>query len=67
MRSNYIEINENLAIPEQTLEQGKVKVIVLDGIQGKAKITVAVEHGKTIIETAKGKTVRIKYDEGELF
>ncbi|MCG5026910.1 XtrA/YqaO family protein [Anoxybacillus flavithermus] len=46
---------------------GKVIVIVVDGVQGKAKVAEAVEHGYTIIETAKGKTARIKYEESELF
>ncbi|WP_435431483.1 XtrA/YqaO family protein [Sporolactobacillus laevolacticus] len=30
-------------------------IVILDGVQGKAKVTEAVEHGCTIIETAKGK------------
>ncbi|BAD74802.1 phage-like element PBSX protein [Geobacillus kaustophilus HTA426] len=46
---------------------GKVIVIIVDGVQGKAKVAEAVEHGYTIIETAKGKTARIKYEESELF
>ncbi|ESU71092.1 terminase [Geobacillus thermopakistaniensis] len=46
---------------------GKVIVIVVDGVQGKAKVAEAVEHGYTIIETAKGKTARIKFEESELF
>ncbi|WP_353958599.1 XtrA/YqaO family protein [Sporolactobacillus laevolacticus] len=29
--------------------------------------TEAVKHGSTIIETAKGKVAKIKYDDGELF
>ncbi|WP_044743249.1 XtrA/YqaO family protein [Anoxybacillus sp. B7M1] len=46
---------------------GKVLVVVIDGVQGKAKVAEAVEHGFTIIETAKGKTARIKFEESELF
>lgn len=51
----------------QRLEPGKVLVLVLDGIQGKVKVCEAVEHGHTIIETSKGKTARIKFEESELF
>jgi hypothetical protein len=39
----------------------------IDGVQGKAKIAEAVEHDFTIVETAKGKTARIKDEESELF
>ncbi|UOQ43371.1 XtrA/YqaO family protein [Halobacillus salinarum] len=68
MRAKDISIDtDKLSIPEQAIEKGKVKVIVLDGVQGKAKVTEAVEHGSTIIETAKGKTAKIRYEEGELF
>jgi hypothetical protein len=51
----------------QKMEQGKVLIVILDGVQGKAKVTEAVEHGFTIIETAKGKVAKIKYDDNELF
>ncbi|GIN67427.1 XtrA/YqaO family protein [Bacillus sonorensis] len=33
---------------------GKVTVIILDGVNGEAYETDAPEHGKSIIETAKG-------------
>lgn len=49
------------------IESGKVLVLILDGYQGKAKYVEAVEHGFTIIETIKGKVVKIRYEEGELF
>jgi hypothetical protein len=66
-RSQELDINiQNMSI-QQKLEPGKVLIIVLDGIQGKAKMCEAVEHGYTIIETAKGKTARISYEESELF
>ncbi|SFF99899.1 hypothetical protein SAMN02982927_00345 [Sporolactobacillus nakayamae] len=42
-------------------------MLVLDGVQNKAKVAEAGEHGFTIIETAKGKVTKIKYGEGELF
>jgi hypothetical protein len=66
-RSQEIDINiQNMSV-QQKLEPGKVLIVVLDGIQGKAKMCEAVEHGFTIIETAKGKTARIRYEESELF
>lgn len=66
-RTNDIEINiDNLSINQQ-LQPGKVMVIVLDGIQGKAKVCEAVEHGFTIIETVKGKAARVRFEESELF
>lgn len=66
-RSHEINIdNENMSI-KQVIEPGKVLVLVLDGHQGKAKMCEAVEHGLTIIETAKGKTARIRFEESELF
>ncbi|MDF2859620.1 MAG: terminase [Neobacillus sp.] len=66
-RSQEIEIDiEDMSI-NQKIEPGKVLIIVLDGHQGKAKMCQAVEHGQTIIETAKGKTARICFEEFELF
>lgn len=67
MRSREIDLNPDGKSVTQELEPGKVLVIVLDGVQNKAKVTEAVEHGFTIIETAKGKVAKIKYNEGELF
>ncbi|WP_153123245.1 XtrA/YqaO family protein [Peribacillus tepidiphilus] len=49
-----------------TMQEGKVLLIVLDGVQGKAKVCEAVEHGQTIVETAKGKATRIKFEGSEL-
>lgn len=65
-RSKEIKISEEFLVTQQ-IEPGKVMVLVLDGIQGKAKLCEAVEHGQTIIETAKGKAARILFHEGELF
>jgi hypothetical protein len=66
-RSQEMQIDiENMTI-HQTMEPGKVLILVLDGHQGKAKMCEAVEHGLTIIETAKGKTARIRFEESELF
>jgi hypothetical protein len=66
-RSQKIDIDINDMSIQQKLEPGKVLIIVLDGYQGKAKMCEAVEHGLTIIETAKGKTARIRYEDSELF
>jgi hypothetical protein len=66
-RTKDLTIDEiNMSI-QQKLEPGKVLVVVLDGHQGKAKVCEAVEHGHTIIETAKGKTARIRFEDSELF
>jgi hypothetical protein len=65
-RSQEVEIDINMSI-QQRLEPGKVLILVLDGHQGKVEMCEAVEHGLTIIETAKGKTARIRYEESELF
>lgn len=62
-----LRINRNGKSVTQNIEPGKVLVVVFDGVQGKAKVTEAAEHGLTIRETAKGKVAKIKYDEGELF
>lgn len=61
-----LEVNaEDLSIFEK-LEPGKVKIIVLDGQKGTAKMFTAVEHGETIIETHNGKTKRVRFEDGEL-
>nr|WP_216367485.1 MULTISPECIES: XtrA/YqaO family protein [unclassified Anoxybacillus] len=62
-----MQIDTDNMIVSHPVVPGKVLVIVVDGVQGKAKVAEAVEHGYTIIETAKGKTARIKYEESELF
>lgn len=66
-RSQDLNIdNETMSI-KQTIEPGKVIIVVLDGHSGKAKKYEAVNHGRTIIETVNGKTARIRFQEGELF
>nr|WP_309099091.1 XtrA/YqaO family protein [Fredinandcohnia onubensis] len=65
-RTEEILISDEMSVT-QKIEPGKVVVIVLDGHLGKAKKCEAVEHGFTVIETAKGKTARIKFEESELF
>jgi hypothetical protein len=65
-RSKYLEINDDMTVT-QKLEPGKVLIIVLDGEQGRAKMFEAVHHGQTVIETVKGRTARIRFEDGELF
>lgn len=48
-------------------ENGKVVVAVIDGKRGIARITEAVEHGLTAIETVNGQSKRFHYDEKEMF
>ncbi|WP_167815233.1 XtrA/YqaO family protein [Sporolactobacillus shoreae] len=61
-----MEINLQDLRLTQKMERGKVLVVILDGVQGKAKVTEAVDHRSIIIETVKGKIAKIKYNEGEL-
>lgn len=65
-RSSEIEVLQDMSV-QAKIEPGKVIVLVLDGVQGKVRRCDAVEHGYTIIETAKGKAARIKFEESELF
>jgi hypothetical protein len=66
-RAQELQIDINNMTVSHPVVPGKVLVLVIDGVQGKAKVAEAVEHGFTIVETAKGKTARIKYEESELF
>ncbi|WP_255350123.1 XtrA/YqaO family protein [Geobacillus sp. Sah69] len=66
-RAQELQIDIDNMTVSHPVVPGKVIVIIVDGVQGKAKVAEAVEHGYTIIETAKGKTARIKYEESELF
>jgi hypothetical protein len=66
-RAQELQIDINNMTVSHPVIPGKVLVLVIDGVQGKAKVAEAVEHGFTIVETAKGKTARIKYEESELF
>ncbi|MCM3448825.1 XtrA/YqaO family protein [Bacillus sp. FSL L8-0167] len=45
-------------------EADNVRIIVIDGNEGTAQITDAPEHGKTIIQTAKGHFVRVDHEIG---
>jgi Phage-like element PBSX protein XtrA len=65
-RSNELLIDPDKMSVDVPLVRGKVMVVVIDGKQGKATITEAVEHGLTIVETVKGKHFRYTYEESEL-
>ncbi|WGD97084.2 XtrA/YqaO family protein [Bacillus safensis] len=49
---------------QNALEADKVRIIVMDGNEGTAHITDAPEHGKTIIQTAKGHFARVEHEIG---
>jgi Phage-like element PBSX protein XtrA len=66
-RAQELQIDIDSMMVSHPVVPGKVIVIVVDGVRGKAKVAEAVEHGFTIVETAKGKTARIKFEESELF
>lgn len=65
MKIERVELNDNLSVTE-SVEPGKIKIIILDGNQGKVSKCNAVNHGYTIIETVNGKAKRIKFEEYEL-
>ncbi|AWI35711.1 hypothetical protein BA81_14227 [Bacillus safensis FO-36b] len=58
------EIKDFATTIDQNLEPGKVRIIVIDGNEGTAHITDAPEHGKTIIQTAKGHFARVDHEIG---
>ncbi|KRT94823.1 MULTISPECIES: XtrA/YqaO family protein [Bacillus] len=58
-----INLNDDLSFTE-SIESGKVRVIVLDGKQGAAHIMDAPEHGKSIIQTINGSFKRVDYEIG---
>lgn len=65
-RVRELEIDiEDMSV-KQRLEEGKVKIIVLDGVKGTATLCEAATHGETIVETINGKTKRIHFRESEL-
>ena len=66
-RTKFLQVDPEDMTVTHAIEPGKVVVLILDGHQGRAKACEAVEHGFTIIETAKGKTARIRFEESELF
>ncbi|RPK21509.1 hypothetical protein EH2_00803 [Bacillus subtilis] len=58
-----INIKNDFTI-QQKIDPGKVKIIVLDGNQGTAHVLDAPEHGKTVIQTAKGCFAWVEHEIG---
>ncbi|MPQ25080.1 XtrA/YqaO family protein [Bacillus paralicheniformis] len=65
-RPKEIDINQDFSVKSK-IQRGKVTVIVLDGINGEAYEAEAPEHGKTIIETAKGDFSKIQIESSYKF
>ncbi|PAE53286.1 hypothetical protein CHCC15292_2402 [Bacillus licheniformis] len=61
-----IKINHDVTITSK-LRDGKVTIIVLDGLCGKAYEADAPAHGRTIIETFKGAFSRINLESSHKF
>lgn len=66
-KSKELSINLEKMSVNVPYENGKVVVAVIDGKRGIARITEAVEHGLTAIETVNGQSKRFHYDEKEMF
>ncbi|WP_458412760.1 XtrA/YqaO family protein [Schinkia sp. CFF1] len=66
-KSKELTINLESMSVNVPFENGKVMIAVIDGKRGIARITEAVEHGMTTIETVNGQSKRIHYDEKEMF
>ncbi|POX34451.1 XtrA/YqaO family protein [Bacillus sp. Ru63] len=49
---------------QQAIEPGKIQILILDGKEGTAHVLEAPEHGKTIIQTAKGSFARVDHEIG---
>ncbi|WMW49835.1 XtrA/YqaO family protein [Bacillus paralicheniformis] len=65
-RPIVLDINQDFSVKSK-IQRGKVTVIVLDGINGEAYEAEAPEHGKTIIETAKGDFSKIQIESSYKF
>ncbi|QII51584.1 hypothetical protein G3M81_09870 [Bacillus paralicheniformis] len=65
-RPKELDINHDFSVKSK-IQHGKVTVIVLDGVNGAAYEAEAPEHGKTIIETAKGDFSRIQLESSYKF
>nr|WGD97084.1 XtrA/YqaO family protein [Bacillus safensis] len=63
-RMKPTEIKDFGTTIQNALEADKVRIIVMDGNEGTAHITDAPEHGKTIIQTAKGHFARVEHEIG---
>ncbi|ASK24788.1 MULTISPECIES: XtrA/YqaO family protein [Bacillus] len=58
--------NRDLSIGE-SIEPGKIRIIILDGNEGTAHVLDTPEHGDTIIQTIKGGLARLDYKIGHKF
>ena len=45
------------------LETGKMKIIVLDGMKGKATVIEMPKHGNTLIETRRGLGHKVRFED----
>ena len=61
-----LDINQDFSVKSK-IQRGKVIVTVLDGVNGAAYEAEVPEHGKTIIDTAKGDFSRIKLESSYRF
>ncbi|MHA7743901.1 XtrA/YqaO family protein [Priestia aryabhattai] len=66
-RARFLAVDSDGMTIKHAMEPEKVVLLILDGYRRKVKAIEAVHHGFTIIETVKGKTVRIRFEENELF
>ncbi|CAN2253244.1 XtrA/YqaO family protein [Bacillus vallismortis] len=57
-------VNINSITLESQLEEGKIHVIIVDGVKREAWIAEAPEHGKTLVETRKGDLARVEFEIG---
>ncbi|MEC1755096.1 XtrA/YqaO family protein [Bacillus mojavensis] len=51
----------------ESIEPGKIRIIILDGNEGTAHVLDTPEHGDTIIQTIKGGLARLDYKIGHKF
>ncbi|MFZ7753640.1 XtrA/YqaO family protein [Bacillus velezensis] len=62
---NPKEIKNHEGSIQQSMEPGKIRIIVLDGTEGTAHVlNMQEEHGKTIIQTSKGSFARVDHEIG---
>ncbi|MFC7888578.1 XtrA/YqaO family protein [Bacillus velezensis] len=61
---NPKEIKNHEGTIQQSMEPGKIRIIVLDGTEGTAHVLDVPEHGKTIIQTSKGSFARVDHEIG---
>lgn len=63
--TRIIDISER-ASEFSDFETGKVKIIVLDGVKGKATAIEMPKHGNTLIETRKGLGHKVRFEDEHL-